>query len=109
MIFPWAYSSTVATLALGAFLMQFMVQGAWGIVPVHLNELSPNAVRAMLPGLVYQTGNFISSLTPTLLSRWSEANEKNYAQTMSIFIACVAVLLVLVTALGPEAKEKHFG
>jgi SHS family lactate transporter-like MFS transporter len=109
MIFPWAYTSTVATLALGAFLMQFMVQGAWGIVPVHLNELSPNAVRAILPGLVYQTGNFISSLTPTLLSRWSEANDKNYAQTMSIFIACVAVLLALVTILGPEAKEKHFG
>jgi SHS family lactate transporter-like MFS transporter len=109
MIYPWAYTYTVATLALGAFLMQFMVQGAWGIVPVHLNELSPNAVRAILPGLVYQTGNFISSLTPTLLSRWSEANEKNYAQTMSIFIACVAVLLVLVTILGPEAKEKDFG
>ena len=109
MIYPWAYSSTVATLALGAFLMQFMVQGAWGIVPVHLNELSPNAVRAMLPGLVYQTGNFISSLTPTLLSRWAEANEHNYAQTMGIFIACVAVLLVLVTAFGPEAKDKDFG
>jgi MFS transporter, SHS family, lactate transporter len=109
MIYPWANSITVATLALGAFLMQFMVQGAWGIVPVHLNELSPNAVRAMLPGLVYQTGNFISSLTPTLLARWSEANNSNYAQTMSIFIACVAVLLVLVTLLGPEAKEKHFG
>jgi SHS family lactate transporter-like MFS transporter len=109
MIYPWAYASTVATLALGAFLMQFMVQGAWGIVPVHLNELSPNAVRAMLPGLVYQTGNFISALTPTLLSRWAEANDRNYAQTMSIFIACVAVLLVIVTASGPEAKEKPFG
>jgi len=109
MIYPWANSITVATLALGAFLMQFMVQGAWGIVPVHLNELSPDAVRAMLPGLVYQTGNFISSLTPTLLARWSEANDRNYAQTMAIFIACVAVLLGLVTALGPEAKEKHFG
>ena len=58
MIYPWAYTNTVPTLALGAFLMQFMVQGAWGIVPVHLNELSPNAVRAMLPGLVYQTRQF---------------------------------------------------
>jgi MFS transporter, SHS family, lactate transporter len=76
---------------------------------VHLNELSPDAVRAMLPGLVYQTGNFISSLTPTLLSRWAEANDHNYAQTMAVFIACVAVLLALVTALGPEAKDKHFG
>jgi SHS family lactate transporter-like MFS transporter len=108
MIYPWAYTSTIPMLALGAFLMQFMVQGAWGIVPVHLNELAPNAVRAMLPGLVYQTGNLISSLTPTLLSRWAEANDKNYAQTMAIFIACVAVLLVLVTALGPEAKDKEF-
>lgn len=108
MIYPWAYTNTVATLALGAFLMQFMVQGAWGIVPVHLNELSPNAVRAMLPGLVYQSGNFISALTPTLLARWAEANDKNYAQTMAIFIACIAVLLALVTALGPEDKEKKF-
>jgi SHS family lactate transporter-like MFS transporter len=108
MIYPWAYTNTVATLALGAFLMQFMVQGAWGIVPVHLNELSPNAVRAMLPGLVYQLGNFISALTPTLLSHWAEANNKNYGQTMAIFIACVAILLALVTAVGPEAKDKQF-
>jgi SHS family lactate transporter-like MFS transporter len=63
----------------------------------------------MLPGLVYQTGNFISALTPTLLSRWAEANDRNYAQTMSIFIACVAVLLAIVAASGPEAKEKPFG
>jgi SHS family lactate transporter-like MFS transporter len=108
MIYPWAYTNTVATLALGAFLMQFMVQGAWGIIPVHLNELSPNAVRAILPGLVYQAGNFISSLTPQLLSGWAETNDRNYAQTMAIFIACIAVLLVLVTALGPEAKDKPF-
>jgi SHS family lactate transporter-like MFS transporter len=108
MIYPWAYSSTVATLALGAFLMQFMVQGAWGIVPAHLNELSPNAVRAILPGLVYQTGNFISALTPKLLSHWAEANNRNYAQTMAVFIACVAVLLAVVAAAGPEAKDKRF-
>jgi SHS family lactate transporter-like MFS transporter len=108
MIYPWAYTNTVPTLALGAFLMQFMVQGAWGIVPVHLNELSPNAVRAMLPGLVYQAGNFISALTPPLLSHWAEANNKNYAQTMAFFIACVAVLLAFVTAMGPEAKDKQF-
>lgn len=109
MIYPWAYSTTVATLAVGAFLMQFMVQGAWGVVPIHLNELSPNAVRAMLPGLVYQTGNFISALTPTLVSWWAEANDKNYAQTMAIVIAATAVLLAVVTALGPEAKDKAFG
>jgi SHS family lactate transporter-like MFS transporter len=108
MIYPWAFTHSVLTLALGAFLMQFMVQGAWGIVPVHLNELSPNSVRAMLPGLVYQSGNFISALTPTLLSHWAEANYGNYSQTMAIFVACVAVLLALSTAVGPEAKDKHF-
>jgi MFS transporter, SHS family, lactate transporter len=108
MIYPWAYTNTVATLALGAFLMQFMVQGAWGIIPVHLNELSPNAVRAMLPGLVYQTGNFISAPAPMLLASWAEANGRNYAQTMAIVIACTAVLLALVSALGPEAKDKEF-
>jgi MFS transporter, SHS family, lactate transporter len=109
MIYPWAHSNTVATLALGAFLMQFMVQGAWGIVPVHLNELSPNAARAMLPGLVYQLGNFISAPTPKLLSYWAESNHANYAQTMAIFIACVAIVLALVTAAGPEDKDRQFG
>jgi MFS transporter, SHS family, lactate transporter len=109
MIYPWAYSITVPALAVGAFLMQFMVQGAWGVVPIHLNEISPNAVRAMLPGLVYQTGNFISALTPTLVSKWAEANNANYAKTMAMFIAATAILLALVTALGPEARNKHLG
>ena len=108
MIYPWAYTSSVGALALGAFLMQFMVQGAWGIIPVHLNELSPDALRAMLPGLVYQIGNLISALTPTLLGRWAELNDRDYAQTMAIFVACVAVLLAVVSGLGPEAKDKEF-
>src|ERR1700738_4723953 len=56
----WAYSHTVPTLALGGFLMQFMVQGAWGVIPAHLNELSPPAVRGTLPGFAYQVGNFFS-------------------------------------------------
>jgi SHS family lactate transporter-like MFS transporter len=63
----------------------------------------------MLPGLVYQTGNLISALTPTLVARWAEANQRNYALTMATVIACTAVLLAIVTALGPEAKDKHFG
>jgi MFS transporter, SHS family, lactate transporter len=61
-----------------------------------------------LPGLVYQTGNLISALTPALLSHWAEANNKNYAQTMAVFIASIAILLALVTAIGPEAKDKRF-
>ncbi len=56
----WAYSHTVPMLALGGFLMQFMVQGAWGVIPAHLNELSPAAVRGTLPGFAYQLGNLLS-------------------------------------------------
>ena len=57
----WAYSHTVPMLALGGFLMQFMVQGAWGVIPAHLNELSPPAVRGTFPGFAYQLGNLLSS------------------------------------------------
>ena len=57
----WSWSHSAVLLAVGGFLMQFMVQGAWGIIPAHLNELSPPAVRAILPGLAYQFGNLLSS------------------------------------------------
>jgi SHS family lactate transporter-like MFS transporter len=108
-LWPWAFSSTPVMLGLGAFWLQVMVQGAWGVVPVHLNELSPDAVRATLPGLTYQLGNFIAASVPWLLTSWAEANEKHYGQTMAEFIGIVAILLVIVTALGPEAKGQKFG
>jgi SHS family lactate transporter-like MFS transporter len=108
-LWPWAFSSTPLMLGLGAFWLQVMVQGAWGVVPVHLNELSPDAVRATLPGLTYQIGNFISASVPFLLTAWAEANDKQYGKTMAEFIGIVAVLLVIVTALGPEAKGQKFG
>jgi SHS family lactate transporter-like MFS transporter len=105
----WAFSDTLLLLGAGAFAVQFMVQGAWGVVPVHLNELSPDAIRATLPGLTYQTGNFISSLTPWLLTLFAEHNGNQYGLAMATFIAGVAIALALVTWLGPEAKGKRFG
>ena len=105
----WAFSATPLLLGVGAFAIQFMVQGAWGVVPVHLNELSPDAVRATMPGLTYQIGNFISSGTPPLLAMLAERNGKQYGLTMAIFIVGVALALALVSALGPEAKGKKFG
>ena len=91
------------------FWLQVMVQGAWGVVPVHLNELSPDAVRATMPGLTYQIGNFISAGVPWVLTSLAEANHRQYGLTMSVFIAGVAIALAIVTALGPEAKGQHFG
>jgi SHS family lactate transporter-like MFS transporter len=105
----WAFSDTPVLLGLGAFWLQVMVQGAWGVVPVHLNELSPDAVRATMPGLTYQIGNFISAGVPWVLTAMAEANHHQYGLTMAVFIACVALALAIVTALGPEAKGQHFG
>jgi SHS family lactate transporter-like MFS transporter len=105
----WAFSSTPVLLGVGAFAIQFAVQGAWGIVPVHLNELSPDAVRATLPGFTYQIGNLISSPAIWVLPYLAERNGKQYGLTMAIFIGVVAVALALITALGPEAKGRRFG
>jgi MFS transporter, SHS family, lactate transporter len=73
----WAYSSTPVLLALGAFVMQVGVQGAWGVVPAHLNELSPSAARATIPAFVYQAGNFLASYNAPLQAKIAEANDGN--------------------------------
>ena len=68
----WAYSRSVPMLALGGFLMQFMVQGAWGVIPAHLNELSPPAVRGTFPGFAYQIGNLLSSRNSVIQAKLVE-------------------------------------
>jgi len=104
MIPLWAYSHTAVMFALGAFLMQFMVQGAWGIVPAHLNELSPPAVRAVLPGFAYQLGNLLMSRMGPFQSGIAEAHHNDYAHILAWTLAVVAVALIVVTALGREAR-----
>ena len=102
MIPLWAYSHTAVMLAVGSFLMQFMVQGAWGIVPAHLNELSPPAVRAVLPGFAYQLGNLAMAKMAPLQAGLAEAHGGDYAYILAWTLAVVAVVLILVTVLGPE-------
>ena len=104
----WAYGGSLLLLGLGAFLIQVMVQGAWGVVPTHLNELSPGAVRGTLPGFAYQLGNLIAALTATAESWFAHQNGNDYAFAMSAWIAVVAVLLALLTWLGPEARDTSF-
>ena len=72
MIPLWAFSHTAPLLALGGFLMQFMVQGAWGVIPAHLNELSPPAVRGTFPGFAYQLGNLLSSRNAVIQAKLAE-------------------------------------
>jgi len=109
MIPLWAFAQTPLLLALGGFLMQFMVQGAWGIVPAHLNELSPGAVRAILPGFAYQLGNFVMSQLSPIQAHIAEGHGNDYATMLAWTIGVVAVLLALVTLLGSEAKSIEMG
>jgi len=101
----WAYSHTVPMLALGGFLMQFMVQGAWGIIPAHLNELSPPAVRGTFPGLAYQLGNFFSSRNGVLQARLTEQRYGGiFAPVMAWTVLLVASLVTIVTWSGRERR-----
>jgi SHS family lactate transporter-like MFS transporter len=100
----WAYSQTAVMLAAGGFLMQFMVQGAWGIVPAHLNELSPPSVRAILPGFAYQLGNLAMSKMGPFQAGIAEAHEGDYAYILAWTLAVAAVAVIVVTLVGPEAR-----
>jgi MFS transporter, SHS family, lactate transporter len=105
----WAFSTTALWLAVGAFLMQVMVQGAWGIIPVHLNELSPDDARGTFPGFVYQLGNLIASVNATLQAGIASHYGGNYALALALVAGIVAVIIVILTALGSEAKGVAFG
>jgi SHS family lactate transporter-like MFS transporter len=92
-------------LAVGGFLMQFMVQGAWGIVPAHLNELAPAPVRAILPGVAYQLGNLLSSRNSIFQQAYADRhNAGTLNVALSGTVVLVALLVATITALGPEAK-----
>ena len=105
MIPLWAYSHSAVMLAAGGFLLQFMVQGAWGIVPAHLNELSPPSVRAVLPGFAYQLGNLAMAKMAPVQAGLAESHGGDYADILAWTLAVVAVVLVLVTVLGPERRS----
>ncbi len=101
----WAYSHTVPMLALGGFAMQFMVQGAWGVIPAHLNELSPAAVRGTFPGFAYQIGNLLSSRNVVIQAKISEQRYGGVlAPVLAWTVLIIATLVALVTGLGHEQR-----
>jgi SHS family lactate transporter-like MFS transporter len=98
---------------IGGFAMQFMVQGAWGIVPVHLNELSPNTVRGTFPGFAYQLGNLFAANTAVveaqLADRFRDASgHPDYAKALALFAFVIFLALILLAAIGPEKRGKEF-
>jgi SHS family lactate transporter-like MFS transporter len=100
----WAFGSTALILAAGAFLMQLSVQGAWGVIPVHLNELSPPEIRGTLPGFVYQLGNLLAAVNLNLQVAIAEAHGNDYGLAMAIVVGTVAVVIILMVAFGPERR-----
>ncbi|MCT7377860.1 MFS transporter [Chelativorans salis] len=105
----WVYSSGPVLLAAGAFLMQFAVQGAWGIIPAHLNELSPDNIRGTFPGFTYQLGNLLASANATMQAGLAEHYGNDYAFALALVIAVVAIVVALLAGLGVEAKGIAFG
>jgi MFS transporter, SHS family, lactate transporter len=105
MIRLWAYSHSVPMLALGGFAMQFMVQGAWGVIPAHLNELSPVAVRGTFPGFAYQIGNLLSSRNVVIQAKLAEQRFGGvFAPVLAWTVLIVASLVAIVTWLGRERR-----
>jgi len=107
MIPLWAFAPNQPLLILGAFLMQFMVQGAWGVIPAHLAELSPDSVRAFLPGFAYQSAGIVASSVVFLEAVY--AQKTSYARAMALTAVSVFVLACLVAALGRERVGHVFG
>ena len=103
----WAFSSGMTSIITGAVVMQFMVQGAWGIIPAHINELSPDRVRGFLPGFAYQCGNFIAASIAIVQS--TLAKQYPYSYVMATSAATIFLLAIVATALGRERHGVVFG
>lgn len=113
----WILPSTEASLSASGFFMQFMVQGAWGVIPIHLNELSPPAFRSSFPGITYQLGNMISSPSAEIVNILAEKNflrneagelVEAYGPVMGIATGIIALGIAVTAALGPEKRGRSF-
>jgi SHS family lactate transporter-like MFS transporter len=109
----WVLVPQFAILIAGGFAMQFMVQGAWGIVPVHLNELSPSALRGTFPGFAYQLGNLLAANTAVVEAKLAyhfrdASGHADYAKALAIFALVIFLALIVIAAIGPEKRGKEF-
>jgi SHS family lactate transporter-like MFS transporter len=102
----WAFGGSLLVLSLGSCVMQTGVQGAFGVIPAHLNELSPDAVRSLFPGFVYQLGVLVAS--PAVSFEYMLRDRFGYPWALTLFESCVIVALIVIFALGPERHGKSF-
>lgn len=117
LLYPYTFVRTEAIMA-AAFFQQFCVQGAWGVIPIHLMELSPGAFRTFVVGTSYQLGNLVSSASSTIEARLGEnfplpdseegVSRYDYGKVMCIFMGCVYAYVVVLTLVGPENLMAKF-
>ena len=100
----WAFSQSALFLAAGGFVMQFMVQGCWGIIPAHLNELSPREARGTFPGVVYQLGNFLASYNATLQADMT-LRLGSYGAALAMVAGVAAIAIAALALTGQEARD----
>ena len=103
----WMFAPNLTLIVAGGFLMQFMVQGAWGVIPAHINELSPDALRGFFPGLAYQLGVLIASGSAYFEARM--AHSMSYGRAMGLFALIVLLVGAVVVWFGPEEHRVEFG
>ncbi|KAK7961816.1 MFS general substrate transporter [Apiospora aurea] len=117
MIPGWILPEGERSLSASGFFMQFFVQGAWGVIPIHLNELSPPAYRSSFPGITYQLGNMISSPSAQIVNAIAESHfvtsskgnrVEAYGPVMGVATVIIALGIAVTTALGPEKLGRHF-
>jgi len=104
----WAFATGSVALGIGAFLVQFMVQGAWGVIPAYLNELVPEGTRAVLPGFVYQLGNVIAAPNATIQALIATSNHGNYGLALAIVAGSVAVIIIVLMSFSRETRGRVF-
>jgi SHS family lactate transporter-like MFS transporter len=110
----WVFSPSTPLLALGGFLLQFCVQGAWGVIPVHLNELSPGNVRGSFAGLTYQLGNLFSAGAAQIEAAFADnfrlpSGGANYSQALAYIALIVFASVFVLTAVGRERRGVEMG
>jgi len=109
MIPLWTFSHTAVLLGFGGFLIQFMVQGAWGVIPAHLNELSPPEARGAFPGYAYQVGNLLASGCSVWQAKLAEARHDDYALALAVVAGVSIIAVIALTVRGPERRDVAFG
>ncbi|PLV53577.1 sugar transporter [Mycobacterium tuberculosis variant microti OV254] len=103
----FAFSRTAAMLCLGSFLMQVCVQGAWGVIPAHLTEMSPDAIRGLYPGVTYQLGNLLAAFNLPIQEHLAESH--GYPFALAVTIVPVLLAVAFLTLIGKDATGIRFG